>query len=426
MNPFPAPSPADLVLVKAEQLAEHTDANARIGAVLHLSGAVPDLAGLREHVTAHLDGLPCLTHVLTGNGPTAQWMPADPDMTWHIRAQQVDGDPQALETAVRLALREPWPEEAPAWRMILLHGHVRDGSALLYLTHHAVQDGANIGTVLDALFGPQALPEQLPAPARDASRIPRAGLRQTARSTMTLLRHARRHRLWQSSSHPLSSRRHLLWADVPSAGLRAAARAGGASINDVYLTTVVHAITQWAKDAWPRATGTAIPVMVPVNVRTPDEVAAPGNRLFLTRIDLPGGTMPVDRRLARTRAVTSVLKSDGHKTVLRAALTRLPRRLLQPLVDASTVPGRLTICASYLAVRHPLHYREAAVHRIDPIMCCPPGVPLAVVATTYEDTTSVSFRIDAALPGADSIPERWRQAVTELTRSTPPPQGGTP
>ncbi|KMS77347.1 hypothetical protein ACM01_01625 [Streptomyces viridochromogenes] len=426
MNPFPAPSPADLVLVKAEELAEHPDANARIGAVLHLTGAVPDLAGLREYVTVRLGGLPCLTHVLTGNGPTARWMPADPDMTRHIRAQHVGGDPEALETAVRSALREPWPEGAPAWRMILLHGHVPDGFALLYLSHHAVQDGANIVAVMDALFGPRALPEQLPAPARDASRTPRAGLRQTARSTVSLLRHARRHRLWQSASHPLSSRRHLLWAQAPSAGLRAAARAGGASINDVYLTAVVHAITQWAKDAWPRAAGTAIPVMIPVNVRTPDEVAAPGNRLFLTRIDLPGGTMPVDRRLARTRAVTSVLKSAGHKTVLRAALTRLPRRLLQLLVDASTVPGRLTICASYLVVRQPLHYGDAAVHRIDPIMCCPPGVPLAVVAATYEDTTSVSFRIDTALPGADSLPERWRQAVTELTRSTPPPQGSTP
>lgn len=426
MHSFPAPGPADLVLVKAEQLAEHPDANARIGAVLHLTGAVPDLAGLREHVTGHLDGLSCLTHVLTGNGPAARWVPSDPDMTWHIRAQHVGGDPEAVETAVCLALREPWPEEAPAWRMILMHGHVSDGFALLYLSHHAVQDGANIGTVLDALFGPRPLPGQLPAPARDASRTSRAGLRQTVRSILTLLRHARRHRLWQSTSHPLSSRRHLLWAQAPSAGLRAAARAGAASINDVYLTTVVHAVTQWAKDAWPRAAGTAIPVMVPVNVRTPDEVAAPGNRLFLSRIDLPGGAMPVHRRLARTRAVTSVLKSAGHKTVLRAALTRLPRRLLQLLVDASTVPGRLTICASYLVVRHPLHYGEAAVHGIDPIMCCPPGVPLAVVATTYEDTTSVCFRIDTALPGADSIPERWRQAVTELTRSAPPPRGSTP
>ncbi|MER7562243.1 hypothetical protein ABTZ93_04660 [Streptomyces sp. NPDC097941] len=413
MNPFPAPGPADLVLVKAEQLAEHPDAHARIGAVLHLTGAVPDLAGLREHVTAHLDDLPCLTHVLSGDGPTAQWAPADPDMAWHLRAQHLDGEPQALEAAVRLALREPWPEEAPAWRMILLHGHVPDGSALLYLTHHAVQDGANIGTVLDTLFGPRPLP-RFPAPAP-------AGLRRTARSAVSLLRHARRHGLWQSASHPLSSRRHLLWAQAPSAGLRAAARAGGTSVNDVYLATVVHAITQWAEDAWPHATGTAIPVMVPVNVRTPDEVAAPGNRLFLTRIDLPGGTMPVDRRLARTAAVTSVLKSAGHKAVLRAALTRLPRRLLQLLVDASTVPGRLTVCASYLVVRRPLHYGGAAVHRIDPIMCCPPGVPLAVAATTYEDTTSVSFRIDTALPGADSLPERWRQAVTELTRSAPPP-----
>ncbi|MEU5531717.1 wax ester/triacylglycerol synthase domain-containing protein [Streptomyces sp. NPDC020362] len=426
MSRFPDPSPADLVMVKAEQLAEHPDASSTVGVVLHLTGAVPDLGALREHVTARLADLPCLTHVLTGDGPTARWMPAVPDMARHVRDQQVASEREALEATVRLLLQEPWTEGAPAWRMILLHGHAPDGFALLYLTHHAVQDGANVVTVMEVLFGPRLLPEQFSVLARDVSPMPRPRLRQVLRSTVTLLRHARQHHLWQSSSHPLSSRRHLLWTQAPSVSLRTAARAGGASTNDVCLTAVAHAITQWAEDAWPRAAVVSIPVMVPVNLRTPDEVGAPGNRLFLTRLDLPGGTMPVGRRLARTRAVTSPLKSAGHKTVLRAALTRPPLRLLQRLVSASTVPGRLTVCVSYLVVRRRLHCGEAVVHRMDPIICCPPGVPMAVAAVSYGDTTSACFRIDQALPDADSLPARWRQALVELMVTAPPPPGCSP
>ncbi|WP_167450110.1 wax ester/triacylglycerol synthase domain-containing protein [Streptomyces hyaluromycini] len=426
MNRFPDPSPADLVMVKAEQLAEHPDANSTVGAVLHLTGDVPDLAALREHVTARLADLPCLTHVLTGDGPTAQWTPAAPDMARHVRDRQVASAPEALEATVRLLLQEPWAEGAPAWRMILLHGHTPDGFALLYLTHHAVQDGANVVTVMEALFGPRLLPEQFSVPTRDICPIPRPRLCQVLRSTVTLLRHARRHRLWQSASHPLSSRRHTMWTQVPSAGLRTAARAAGASTNDVYLTAVAHAITQWAYDAWPRAAGVSIPVMVPVNLRTPDEAGAPGNRLFLARIDLPGGTMPMGRRLARAQAVTTPLKSAGHKTVLRAALTRLPQPLLRRLVAVGTVPGRLTVCASYLVVRRRLHYGEAAVRRIDPVICCPPGVPMAIAAVSYEGTTSACFRIDRALPGADSLPARWRQALADLVATASPVPGCGP
>jgi hypothetical protein len=429
MNRFADPSPADLVMVEAERLAQHPDANMTIGMVLHLSGATPDLTGLREHVTARLDALPCLTHTLTGDGPTARWKPAVPDMTWHVRSREAEGGPEALREVLDLLLRDPWPADVPAWRMVLVHGHVPDGFALLYLTHHAVQDGANMVTVMEALFAPQLRPEEYSLLTRDVPSAARPGLRQVARSTLSLLRHSRRHRLWQSAAHPLSSRRHLLSVHVPSDSLRAAARANAAGTNDVYLAALAHAIAQWARGSWPRVAGAALPVLVPVNLRTPDEAAAPGNRLFPVRIDLPCAPMPVGRRLARTRDLTPALKSAGHKTVLRAAITRLPRRLLQRLVDISTVPGRLTVCASYLVMRQRLHYSGAAVHRVDPLICCPSGVPLAVVAVTYGDTTSVCFRVDTALPDADSLPELWRRALAELTARAPhadPPSAGRP
>lgn len=70
----------------------------------------PDLAGLREHMSTHLAGLPCLTHVLTGDERAAHWAPAVPDLTRHVHAQQVSSVPESLEAAVRLLTREPWLE----------------------------------------------------------------------------------------------------------------------------------------------------------------------------------------------------------------------------------------------------------------------------------------------------------------------------
>ncbi|ANB04041.1 hypothetical protein SAM40697_6847 [Streptomyces ambofaciens] len=416
MQAFLPPSAADLFLRDVEQRAEHPDAASTIGAVLHLSGAVPELLALREYVAARLSRLPCMTHFLHGDGRRARWVPAVVDPARHVAARRVARGPEALEAAVQDLVCVPWPEGVPAWRLVLLHGHVPDGFALLYLTHHAVQDGGTIRVVLEALFGPDAAagrPAPLPrAPAAE----PRLRLRQVWRSAVVLLRHARKHHVWTSPVQPLSSRRRTAWIQVPAALLKAGARAGGGvSVNDVYLTALGHAVARWASTAWPRAARAAIPVMIPVSVRTADEEAAPGNRLFLTRVDLPGGLPPLDERLARTSAVTAALKLPGHRAVLRAALTRLPAGLLGRLVAVSTAPGRLTLAASFLVLRERLRYGDAVVGRVDPVMCCPPGAPLAVVMLVHAGEASLCFRIDRALPGADSLPGLWRQALEGLS-----------
>ncbi|MFD5567605.1 wax ester/triacylglycerol synthase domain-containing protein [Streptomyces cadmiisoli] len=424
MRAFRAPSAADLFLRDVELGAEDPDAASTIGAVLHVTGAVPRLSDLQEYVGARLFRLPCLAHILRGDGRQARWVHVDPDPARHVGARRVAGGPDALQAAVRDLVREPWPQAVPPWRLVLLHGHEPDGYALLYLTHHAVQDGATVAAVLEAFFGPDAPSAQSTTVSRTASAVPRPPLRQVMRSGKVLLRHARKHHLWTSPSQPLSCRRRTVWVQVPVARLKTAARAGDASINDVYLAALGHAIAGWASSAWPRAAETPLPVMIPVDLRTADEVAVPGNRLFLTRVDLPGGAMPVARRLARTPAATEALKLPGHRAVLRAALTRLPAWLLKPLVKVSTARGRLTLAASFLVMRKRLRYDDAVVDRIDPVMCCPPGAPLAVVMLLHAGEASVCFRIDEALPGGESLPARWRQALEELSESGEPPSVG--
>ncbi|MFM9700398.1 wax ester/triacylglycerol synthase domain-containing protein [Streptomyces europaeiscabiei] len=426
LRTFLAPSAADLFLRDVELRAEDPDAASAIGMVLHVTGAVPELPDLQEYVAGRLSRLPCMAHILHGDGRRARWVRADPDPAHHVSARRVGSGPDAIEAAVRDLVRDPWPDAVPAWRLVLLHGHVPDGFALLYLTHHAVQDGATIVAILETLFGPDAPTEQPSTVLRTLPAEPRPRLRQVLRSAAVLLRHARKHHVWTSPSQPLSSRRHTSWVQVPVVRLKAVARASGASINDVYLAALGHALAEWASTSWPRAAQAPLPVMVPVSLRTADEWAVPGNRLFLTRVDLPGGLPPLAQRLARTSAVTAALKLPGHRAVLRAALTRLPAGLLRRLVTVSTAPGRLTLAASCLVMRKRLRYGDAVVNRIDPVMCCPPGAPLAVAMLVYAGEASVCFRIDEALPGAESLPARWRQALEELSAAGERPPTGRP
>ncbi|MFF4167034.1 hypothetical protein [Streptomyces sp. NPDC001741] len=93
----------------------------------------------------------------------------------------------------------------------------------------------------------------------------------------------------------------------------------------------------------------------------------------------------------------------------------------------STAPVRLTLVASCLVMRERLRYGDAVVTRIDPLMCCPPGAPLAVVMLVYAGEASVCFRIDRALPDAECLPGLWRQALEDLsTAAGRPPAGPQP
>ncbi|MGW1816916.1 wax ester/triacylglycerol synthase domain-containing protein [Streptomyces sp. NPDC002125] len=424
MQTFLPPSAADLFLRDLEQRADHPDAGSTIGGVLHLSGAVPGLPDLQEHVAARLSSLACTTHLLHGDGRRAQWVRAVPHPARHVSAQRLARGRAALEEAVRELLRDPWPVDVPAWRLVLLHGHVDDGFALLYLAHHSVQDGATVAEILHALFGPDVPAEQSAAALRTLPAEPRPRLRQVLRSAALLLRYAKKHHMWTSPSQPLSSRRRTAWVHASVDSLKTTARAGDASTNDVYLTALGHAVAQWTSTHWPHAAEAPIPVMIPVNLRAKGEAGAPGNRLFLTRVDLPAGRLPLLQRLAETRRVTSPLKLPEHRAVLRAALTRLPTGLLRRLVAASTAPGRLTLVASSLVMRERLRYGDAVVTRIDPVMCCPPGAPLAAVMLVYAGEASVCFRIDEALPDADSLPGLWRQALEDLSTAADRPSAG--
>ena len=410
----PAPNPVDLLFHAAGQNASHPEAEPRVGAVLHLTGSPPDLAQLRGRVSRRLDRLPCLSHVLRADDGPPRWVSVRPDLEQHVGAHRSRAGADGVDDAVRELLRQPLPVGAPAWRLVVLAGHAAHEYCLVYLTHHSVQDAGNIVSVLETLFGPDegSGPTSSTVPRFEDTGLP--GPRQVLGTVAHTWRGTRPHGLWTSSAQPLSGCRHTLWQDMPNRLLRETARAYGATRNDVHLAALTHAISQWAAEHRPEACRDPLPMMVPVNLRTHDETALPGNRFFLARLDLPGGSMPAPVRLRRTLAPTGPLKDPAYRQSLYRLTRHTPRTLLDQVIARSAQPDSLTAVGSIFTVRKPLRYHGDPVHRFAPIICCPNGFPLAVGLFLYGETSTASFQIDSALTGAEAIPRLWRQAVDDM------------
>ncbi|GLF95661.1 hypothetical protein [Streptomyces yaizuensis] len=425
-GPPPAPNYVDLLFHRMHAVAPHPDSGFTIGVALHLQGPAPEPERIRDRVAALLPALPALTHLLRQRPPA--WVPAAPDLERHITVRPLPTGPGPVAAALEELLREPLPTDAPPWRMVLLRPESSDSSdstagtdgtaesILVYLTHHGLQDGGSLISVLETLFGPPLRPSQLSVTAR----LPRLRRGDTRRGIPTLLDGGRAHRVWDAPGRPLSTGRRLLWAEVPLRRLREAARAGGCGANDIHLAALGHAVAGWAAERWPPADGVPLPVFVPVSLRTPEEAVLPGNRCVPVRVDLPGGPRTAALRLAGTVFATAPLRSVAHRAFLHRFVTALPTWLHLWLVRWGTGPGRASIGSSFLLMRHRLTVGDARTVRVVPLMFCPDATPMTVSLIAYAGIASVCFRIDRALPGAETLPDRWVRAVEELAAAGEP------
>ncbi|MGW1072837.1 wax ester/triacylglycerol synthase domain-containing protein [Streptomyces sp. NPDC002537] len=394
----------------------HPDAQLRIGALLRLTGAAPRIGCLRGHVLERLPALPALTHYLADAG--GGWTRAErPDLGTHVVEHVLPPGGEHVERTVQRLIRRPLPAGAPHWRLWLLHGHEPGRYALLYLVHHSVQDGAGMLHTLETLFTPHGTPEaESSAVFPGLSPAPPVTFRDRARALRNSARTTGRSRLWASARHPLSSRRRFRWTEVPAARLRAVGRLRGGSANDAYLATLAHAVQDWGTGHWPPACRAAeLPLIMPTNIRRPGEAGAPGNRTAMVRLVLPGGDIPLERRLDGAIRATAPLKSVCHREALRraaAAVPGVPAWALPGLLRAVATPATAAMGVSGLVARHDLQLDGDPVVRVLPVGCLPEASPLGTLLLTYRGVSTACFMTDRALPGLDTLHLRWRRIVS--------------
>ncbi|HEX2143444.1 MAG TPA: wax ester/triacylglycerol synthase domain-containing protein [Glycomyces sp.] len=376
-----------------------------VGMVLHCDGAPPSLEKVIAHVTARLPALPALRSLPAGS----RWyVKAHLDLEAHLTERELQPGPDALDQAVRALIGAPLPEHGPAWQLHLLRGQTNDGFALFYRVHHSLQDGGGILHTLETLFGDDA---EAPSSAAYPGFIEptRASLGDMGIATGALLSAARRTGTWASYPAGFSGDRMQRWCAVPIDRLRNVASGHGGTANDAYLAALAHALTQ-AAERLPSSSA-QVPFLVPANLRRPGEVAAPGNRVILASVALPGGQLTAKERLHLTPTATGVLKSARLREAMRRFTAMTPTSVMTGMLKTVSKPAHAATLASKLVLRRRLDFQGASVSRVVPVMWAPLGIPVAAMMLTYQDTATVCFTTDPAMPGLDELRDHWQAAI---------------
>jgi hypothetical protein len=212
--------------------------------------------------------------------------------------------------------------------------------------------------------------------------------------------------------------RRLHVVEAPLVGLREAARASGATINDVFLAAVGGALRSYHE-----AQGSsvdAVRVTMPINLRQEDD-APGGNHFTPARFVLPVDDPDPRRRaeiagaLVRSwRAEPAVALTPG----LAWLFERLPPALIQRAfagmlrsmdVDAVDVPG----------LQAPAYFAGAEVERLW-AFAPPTGAAMSVTLVSHQDTACIGLAADrTAVADPELLATCLERAVDEVLALAP-------
>jgi diacylglycerol O-acyltransferase / wax synthase len=308
---------------------------------------------IRAHVESRLPSLPRfrqrLLHVpFVGD---AIWVDDDRfDLAYHVRHASLPqpGTTEQLQARCAELLERPLNRQRPLWEIWVVEGLAGGAFALVVKVHHCIVDGiAGIGMLaalldVDAAMPRTSAPRWYPRPAPSSGDLLRDEVGRRTRAALGVGRAVRRaladpagsvaevgaaaESLWRlvrtgfspapdvCFNRPIGPHRQLAWREFDLAIVKGVARRLGGTVNDAVLTMVSGALA-----AALRRRGDPVPVdglraVVPVSMRTPEELDAPGNRVSLWLVPLPLASRSVRRRLSLIHATTERLKRDGQAT----------------------------------------------------------------------------------------------------------------
>jgi diacylglycerol O-acyltransferase len=362
-------SPADRSSLAAEQ---GPVTMALGGALVFEAGPGLEHARVLERVEQRLHLIPRYRQRLqsAARGVTNPvWIDDDQfDLGWHVRraALPAPGGPDELAELIGQELSRRLDRSRPLWELTVVEGLAGgERGALLAKMHHALVDGVaavDIGTVL---LDPTPEPLDLPMPegpwearpydrARDLARLslepfmrgqrllaegaqralaatdPRRAAADLRRATDLVAELARTRP--QAPMTPLNRsigpNRRYATARADLTGLKAAAKAHGATVNDAILAVVAGALRRYLAADPPAGRPVAL---VPVSVRRPGEEG--GNRISTVLVDLPIDEPDPAARLATVSAAMRELK--GSAAVRAGALIVGASGWAPPLVSST-------------------------------------------------------------------------------------------
>lgn len=363
---------------------------------------------------------------------------------WRTRMCQGDGWTELLDRAARWA-RDPFVRARPPWEAVLCEGLPGGRSAYVIKMHHCLADGLGAAQLLERLHSPtpEPTPEHPQAPIVSAARTSGLGalvgqLRHDLTTTAHVIKAAgesawdaaqdpagavsRANRYGRSlyrtlsppdaPASPLLAGRGQTWRfaamDVPLRELRAAAKVGGASLNDAYLAALLGGYRRYHT-----ALGIdigAIPMAVPISLRRPGD---PGGGNRITGARFPGPTAITDP-LQRIKAIRELILTARREpaidtiSVISPVLARLPGVLIAPLM-APTTAGNDLQAGLLPGPRSARYLAGARVERAYPYAPLPGG-PAMITMVTHGDIGGVGVNFD---PAAFTHPELLLRCLSE-------------
>ena len=383
------------------------------------------------------------------------------DINYHVRRSALPRpgtDKQLYELVARVQSRR-LDRDRPLWEMYLVEGLSENRFALITKTHHAMVDGIAAVDIAQVILDTKPDPGDTPLdawrPAREPSsaelvsgavaeivRRPGAFL-DTVRGGLSELSHtagrfagmaggllaAASMAARAAPESPLNAEigeaRRYTTVDFDLDDYRRIRKAHGGTVNDVVLATVAGALRSWLLTRGESVTAhTVVRAMVPVSIRTGDELGQGGNRVTSYLVDLPVGEPSAVMRLHQVSYRMQAHKETGQAVgamalvgiagfappTLHAAGARLASGLSKRWFNlvVTNVPGP----------QQPLYAGEARMLAAYPVVPLARGQALSIGLTSYDGGVYFGLYADRdAMPDLDVLGQCLGDALSELVET---------
>jgi len=379
----------------------------------------------------------------------------DFDLDYHLRHVRLPfgGDLGSLLELVRPATMSTFDRSRPLWEFTLVEGLDHGGAALVMKFHHAVTDGiAGMRLalmLLDLQPDGESSDEDPPGPlerlgpaslvtrslaltgrralglARDGVGALRALGAEPARIGGEALRTAESvARYLAPAFTPLSPimrnrslDRRLGTIELDLEDLRRAAKVGGGTLNDAFVTGVVGGLARYHRDHG--ASAPDLRMMMPISVRPESDTTA-GNQFTPARVPVP---MTIDDPVERMHAIQREVRTVRDEPAvamsenLAAVLGRLPRFATATLFG-SMLKGADFVTSNVPGAPFPVYLAGAQLTRM---YAFPPtcGSAANVTLLSHCGTCCIGVLTDsAAVPDAATLVDCVRDGLAEVTAIT--------
>jgi len=275
----------------------------------------PDIDRLRRSLAPRIEAEVGLNQRPEHRDNRWWWTHQPADLTVHITVEEpIPGE--GLEDVCGRLVMMPLDPGRPPWHIALVPSARPAGCGMVVRLHHALVDGARAGALMERLFGEG---DPLGSDAHSVRSVgnedvPRPSFAARLGFRMRSMMHSRIRS--ETLLGPLGGNRAVSCVSVDLAGLRTAARTGGATVNDAYLVAVgqgLRMVLDLAGEPIPQNLAISVPVRIDAHDRAHNAVG-----VMIVDVPLAEPVSALAVVAERTAASKALARASG--TVIRSAL----------------------------------------------------------------------------------------------------------